>query len=142
MPLHDTTEAAAREWETLQPLYERYESSALTIKLLAVALVSVGAAIDMPAPWLVLLCLVLWLQEGIFKTYQARLGARLLLVEQWLAGDLAAATMQAFQLHRGWSAQRAGSVGLVLEYLRSASRPTVAFPYGVLILVAIAQRVV
>lgn len=142
MPLHDTTDAAAREWEILQPLYERYESSALTIKLLAVALFGAGVAIDMPALWLVLLCLVLWLQEGIFKTYQSRLGARLLLVEQWLAGDLAAATLQAFQLHRSWSAQRAGTVGLMMEYLHSASRPTVAFPYGVLLLVAMAQLVV
>lgn len=142
MALHDTTDAAMREWEILQPLYERYEWSALTIKLAAAVLFGAGIAIDMRTPWLLLLCLVLWLQEGIFKTYQMRLGARLLRIEQWLAGDTAAATMQAFQLHRDWAAQRAGSLGLLFEYLRSASRPTVAFPYVVLMLVAMAQLVV
>ena len=142
MPLHDTTDAAAREWQILQPMYERYEASALTIKLLAVALFGAGIAIDMPALWLALLCLVLWLQEGIFKTCQARLGARLLRIEQWLAGDVAAATLQVFQLHRDWAAQRAGSLGLLSEYLRSASRPTVAFPYAVLMLVAVVQELV
>lgn len=139
MPHHDTNESAVREWEILQPLYERYEWHALAIKLLAVALFSAGFAIDMQGFWLVLLCLVLWLQDGIVKTYQARLGARLLRIEQWLAGDVAAATLQHFQLHRDWAAQAAGSVDLLREYLRSASRPTVAFPYAVLTLVAVFQ---
>ncbi len=142
MALHDTTEAATREWEILQPLYERYEWSALIIKLTAVVLFGAGIAIDMQTSWLLLLCLVMWLQEGIFKTYQMRLGERLLRLEQWLAGDVAAATMQAFQLHRDWAAQRAGFVGLLFEYLRSASRPTVAFPYALLMLVAVVQGVV
>lgn len=141
MPLLDNTDAAAQEWVLLQPLYERYEGSALFIKLLAVALFSVGLVMDVLVPWLVLLCLVLWLQEGIFKTYQGRLGARLLQLEQLLAGDAAASGTPAFQLHRGWAAQRAGASGLLLEYLRSARRPTVAFPYAVLILVALVQAV-
>ena len=141
MPLLDNTQAAAQEWAILQPLYERYEGSALAIKLLAVTLFSAGLVLEVMAPWLVLLCLVLWLQEGIFKTCQARLGVRLLQLEQLLDGDAVASGTQAFQLHRDWAAQRAGSVGLLLEYLRSASRPTVAFPYGLLLLVAVAQTV-
>ena len=142
MPIHETTDAATREWAILQPLYERYEWLALAIKLLGVALFSVGIAIDMPGSWLLLLCLVLWLQEGILKTYQARLGARLLRIEQWLDGDVAAATLQAFQLHRDWNAQRSGVPGLLSEYLHSSIRPTVAFPYAVLALVALVQMVV
>lgn len=137
MALNESTDAAAREWTVLQPLYERYEWSALSIKLLTVALFGVGIAIDMPSPWLALLCLVMWLQEGIFKTYQTRLGARLLRIEQCLGGDVAAASLQAFQLHRDWAAQRVGSLGLLSEYLRSATRPTVAFPYALLLLVAV-----
>lgn len=141
MPLLDNTQPAAQEWAILQPLYERYEGLALVIKLLAVTLFSAGLVIDVLAPWLVLLCLVLWLQEGIFKTYQARLGERLLQLEQLLAGDAVATPAQVFQLHRGWAAQRAGAQGLLWEYLRSASRPTVVFPYGLLLLVALAQTV-
>lgn len=141
MSMRDESEAAAREWAVLQPLYERYEWWALAIKLLAVSLFGAGVAIDIDAPWLALLCLVLWLQEGILKTSQARLGARLLRLEQWLAGDVAAATMQVFSLHREWMAVRAGAAGLLLEYLHAASRPTVVFPYGLLLLVALAQTV-
>ncbi len=140
MSLHENPDAAAREWAILQPLYEHYERPALIIKLLAVALFGVGVAIDMQAHWLILLCLVMWMQEGIFKTYQARLGARLLRLEQWLAGDPAAATLQVFHLHRDWAAQRGGSLGLMLEYLRSASRPTVAFPYALLVLAAVVEH--
>lgn len=140
MSLHESTDAAAREWAILQPLHEHYERPALIIKLLTVALFGVGVAIDMQAYWLILLCLVMWMQEGIFKTCQARLGARLLRLEQWLAGDPAAATLQAFHLHCDWAAQRGGSLGLLLEYLRSARRPTVAFPYVLLVLAAVVEH--
>ena len=40
----------------------------------------------------------------------------------------------AFTLHTRWQAQRRGVLGLVREYLSSAMRPTVAFPYLVLLL--------
>lgn len=128
-----TTNAAAREWTVLQHLYERYEFGALMIKLTAVALFFAGIVIDLHASWLMLLMAVLWLQEGIFKTSQTRLGGRLLQLEQMLAGG-DGGQGGAFQLHTGWAAQRPGVIGLVGEYLRSAMRPTVAFPYAVLLL--------
>jgi tripartite-type tricarboxylate transporter receptor subunit TctC len=43
----------------------------------------------------------------------------------------------AFQLHSGWVARRAGSKGLLAEYAASAARPTVAFPYAVLLIVLV-----
>jgi len=129
-----STNPAAREWAVLQILHERYEFGALAIKLTAVVLFFAGIVIDLHATWLMLLMAVLWLQEGIFKTSQSRLGARLLQLEQTLAeGD--GGQGGAFQLHTGWAAQRPGTIGLVGEYLRSAMRPTVAFPYAVLLLV-------
>lgn len=114
----------------LQPLYERYEFGALTIKLTAVVLMFTGVVVELHAAWLLLLIAVLWLQEGIFKTFQARLGARLLVIEQ---GIEAGAADAAFALHRPWQARRPGMFGLVREYLASALRPTVAFPYLVLL---------
>lgn len=125
-----TNDAAAREWAVLQPLYERYEFGALAIKLTAVVLLFGGIVIELHGTWLLLLLAVLWLQEGIFKTYQARLGERLLAIERGIA---AGGTAHAFTLHSGWLAQRKGAVGLVREYLVSAIRPTVAFPYLVLL---------
>lgn len=138
MPLSDSATATAHEWAILQPLYERYEASALGIKLLTVALFSAGLVVDVLAPWLMLLCLLLWMQEAIFKTYQGRLGSRLLQLEAVLGGEAGAVSTQAFQLHRDWLAQRTGPIALLLEYLRSALRPTVLFPYAPLLLVALA----
>ena len=40
-----------------------------------------------------------------------------------------------YELHTEWAAQRPGTVGLVVEYLKQALRPTVAFPYPVLVVV-------
>jgi len=130
MDSQTTTNAAAREWAVLQPLYERYEFGALTIKLIAVVLFFGGIVIELHGTWIALLLVVLWLQEGIFKTSQSRLGERLLAIEQGIAAGTA---QDAFALHLQWQAQRSGPVGLVREYLASTVRPTVAFPYLVLL---------
>lgn len=130
MDLPTPTDAAEREWAVLQPLYERYEFGALTIKLTAVVLFFGGIVVELHGAWLLLLLAVLWLQEGIFKTFQGRLGARLLAIEQGIA---AGAGAEAFALHRQWQARRQGLPGLVREYLASTLRPTVAFPYLVLL---------
>ncbi|MEJ6005027.1 hypothetical protein WG899_05680 [Paucibacter sp. AS339] len=120
------------EWLALQAHHEQYERAALGIKLLAVALCALAfshwAAV---ARGLWLLIGLLWLQEAIFKTFQGRLGERLLRVEALLR-EPDAAPGQAMQLHSEWLAGRAGGLGLLREYLRSACRPTVAFPYPVL----------
>ena len=137
--------ALGREWSTLQDNYEHYEGHSLLIKLAAVA-VLLGGSVAGRGPWLVVaVLLVLWLQEGIFRTFQSRLGARLLQVEALLAetsdradpAGPAGTFRQGFQLHTVWLAQRRGAAGLLLEYAASAVRPTVAFPYVVLVLLAL-----
>ena len=129
MELH-TQSAAAQEWTVLQKLHERYEFGALTIKLTAVVLFFAGLVVELHATWLLLLVALLWLQEGIFKTYQARLGTRLWVLEQGMA---AGETLRVFALHSDWLAQRKGLIGQLREYLGSTVRPTVAFPYLVLL---------
>jgi hypothetical protein len=118
-----------QEWITLQNNFEQYEKGALLIKLLAVLLCAVGFALALHEVVMVLLLLVLWLQEGIFRTSQARLGVRILRIEQGVVSG----ERSAFQLHSEWLASRPGLVGLLAEYGRSALRPTVAFPYAVLL---------
>jgi hypothetical protein len=132
MPNADTA-ALGQEWTTLQTHYERYENGALLIKLLAVLLFAVGFALALHELLIGALLLVLWLQEGIYRTSQSRLGVRILRIEQGIISG----ENPAFQLHSEWLASRPGLVGLLAEYGRSALRPTVAFPYAVLLLMIV-----
>jgi hypothetical protein len=116
-----------QEWQTLQANHEQHERNALAIKLVCVGLVVSGLAAEIGPIWLAVLVILLWLQEGIVKTYQARIGDRLLIVEAQL--QLAEPALAAMQLHTTWAASRPGTAGLITGYLLSACRPTVAFPY-------------
>lgn len=135
-----TSDAIAREWGILQRQHEHYEFVALGIKLFAVFLFAVALTLGLQDALTGLLMLVLWMQDAIFKTFQARLGARLLELERQLADGGGTSPGLAFQLHTAWHASRKGMGGLLGEYLRSALRPTVAFPYGVLLLVVMAMQ--
>ena len=121
------------EWHTLQNNCEKYERHALTIKLTAVALTVVAPAFAWT--WLATgaLLLVLWLQEGILRTSQARLADRLLRIERQLADGGGNA---APHLHIEWESGRRGAIGLLAEYAAHAARPTVAYPYVVLIVLS------
>jgi len=116
-----------REWRLLQTQHEHYEFAALAIKLVAVACVALDAR------WLLPLLLVLWVQEAILKTFQARLGVRLERVEQMLREG----SGLAMQLHSEWLAARPQALSLLREYALSACRPTVAFPYLPLLVLAL-----
>ena len=124
-----------QEWTTLQNNHEQYERSSMLIKLAAVLFSLFGLMFDIPALYLVALLLILWLMEGIFRTSQARLGARLLKLEEFLRQNpLPEST--AYQLHSTWLAGRPGTLGLIGEYLANAARPTVAFPYAILVILS------
>ncbi|WP_088332778.1 hypothetical protein [Lacimicrobium sp. SS2-24] len=119
------------QWLTLHQQYEHYEMLALVIKLVAVVLTLV-AVMFAAAYWPVLLILaVLWLQEGIWKTFQARLEASLLALETQVTDD------DLLPLYTNWQQNRPGLFPLVAQYLRAALRPTVAYPYLVLMFIAL-----
>lgn len=120
------------EWHTLQDHCEHHERNALAIKLGAVALTIVSPALGWGAIAIGLLLMVLWLQEGILRTSQARLADRLLRIEQQLV-DGGADARAAPRLYTDWQANRRGTAGLLAEYASHAARPTVAYPYVVLI---------
>lgn len=123
--------ALHQEWLALQSQHERYEALSLGVKLAAFAVVVLA-----PDPRLTLPLLgLLWLQEGVLKTFQARLGDRLLAIEPAIKSDEAAAAMQ---LHSDWAARRPRGGALVAQYLKSALRPTVALPYPVLMALVMA----
>jgi len=119
--------ALHQEWLALQAQHERYEALALGVKLVAFA-----ATVLVPDNTLALALLaLLWLQEAVLKTFQGRLGDRLLAVE---AGLKAGEGATAMQLHSDWLASRPRGAGLVTQYLKSALRPTVALPYPLLMI--------
>jgi hypothetical protein len=133
MTLH--TSALGQEWNTLQNNYESYERSALQVKLLAVVLCMGGYALGLPFEVTAGFIVLLWVQECVLRTGQARLGERMVRLEALVRNDAAATS--ACQLHTEWLATRGsgnGNAGLLAEYARHALRPTVAFPYAVLVL--------
>ncbi len=115
------------EWHTLQNNHEQHERNALLIKLTCLALSLLGIAAHVSGLWLAIGIALLWVQEGIIKTYQTRLADRLLWVEALLLQTQPEPS--AMQLHTQWVEQRPNGAALIAGYLLSACRPTVAFPY-------------
>ena len=133
LPPASETSALGLEWTTLQHNHEACERNALVIKLFAVALFAAGLALSFSTLVASLITAVLWVQEAMTRTTQARLGTRLLHVEHMFKVD-PTDDGGAFQLHSDWLASRAGVSGLLGEYASNAFRPTVAFPYVALLL--------
>ncbi|MCX2981013.1 hypothetical protein EYC98_09070 [Halieaceae bacterium IMCC14734] len=134
-----TQTALAAEWTLLQNQYDSYEKHSLWIKLVALVLVTLVLLMTalngmrVPASLLVI-SLSLWMQEAIWKTFQARIEARLLRLEVLLTEDAEnAVNGDAYQYNTAFAEQRPGTAGLVLEYVQAARRPTVAFPHIVLV---------
>lgn len=117
--------ALGAEWQALFRAHEQYELAAQAIKLLSLLLCVL--AWGSPALWLLLA--LLWLQEAMLKTFQARLGERLLRVESGLREG----GVGAWQLHSEWLAARPSGAGLLKAYAAAAMRPTVALPYLLLL---------
>jgi hypothetical protein len=115
------------EWQTLQNNHEQHERNALLIKLTCLALSLLGLAAHVPGLWLAIGIALLWVQEGIIKTYQTRLANRLLRVEALMLQTQPEPS--AMQLHTQWVEQRPNGAALIAGYFLSACRPTVAFPY-------------
>ncbi len=97
-------ESFSAEWQVLQNQYDSYEKYSLVIKLLAAIFLFCGLACQLPSIYTAVLIAVLWLQDAIWKTFQARIEARLYLVEAQLAaikhGD--AVDELAFQFNRNF----------------------------------------
>ncbi|WP_440905289.1 hypothetical protein ACMZOO_02810 [Catenovulum sp. SX2] len=114
------------EWQTLQQAYDKYEFGSLAIKLLAVILTFVGLITNMQVCLLLAVVAILWLQDGIWKTFQSRFEVRLLQIEQ---------NPCAPAFNTEWQKQRPGVFGLVKAYLCNSLKPTVMYPYIVLLAV-------
>ncbi len=122
-----------KEWQSLHVSHEQYEQYSLIIKLFSVALTLFSLAFYQVGLVTVLLLGILWLQEGIWKTYQARTCNRIELIEQALKNK----NLVAFQFYSQFAEQRPSAVGLIKEYITNSLKPTVIFPYVPLICIII-----
>lgn len=127
------------EWNILHHDHESYERCSLLIKLVAIIVCCTNVAFNIPFVVSTLLILTLWLQEAIWKTFQSRLTSRLLLIEQNIGHSTSVMSEsvenRAFQLYSCWHGQRSGAKELVAEYITNSLRPTIMFPYVILILI-------
>ena len=81
---------------------------------------------------------MLWLQDAIWKTFQSRIELRLIQIENCIA---VGCENNAFQFNREYHKVRSSGLSLIHEYVSQSIRPTVAFPYIVLILIALVKCV-
>jgi len=151
--------AFTKEWQLLQNQYDSYEKYSLLIKLFSVATLLFSLAVQLPTLLVTLLVMVIWLQEGIWKTFQARIEQRLITIEHSLQKQSLDKVKNingttdtvgsretimetdnlplAFQYNSEFLKQRPSTLGLIKEYMLNALRPTVAFPHAVLVLLAL-----
>jgi len=121
------------EWLALHKDNEKYEHYSLLIKLITIMLTFIGIIMQQPALLIINFIFILWLQDSILKTYQGRTNERILLLEQAIIDDKQLTS--AFSFYSQWQENRPKSLNLILEYIKSSIKPTVAYPYIVLIIV-------
>jgi len=123
-------ETFLREWLALHNSYEKSEALTLVIKLVAVFICLAGFIFNISSLLVAMLLLVLWLQDAIWKTFQGRTEQRLLTLEK-ATSENDQAVMLNFYSH--WDESRPGMILLVREYISNAVRPTIAYPYAILL---------
>jgi hypothetical protein len=131
------------EWITLQNQFDSYEKCSLAIKLFSILLCCMLVfALDAGA-WPLLVAAILWLQDGIWKTFQNRIGKRLEVVEQAIQDNphhLPEHLLQmGMQFNLAWAQSRPRAIGLVMEYIQQSLKPTVAYPHVVLVFLVIGE---
>ncbi|WP_057180249.1 MULTISPECIES: hypothetical protein [Colwellia] len=129
-----------QQWQTLHNSHENYEHYALIIKLVAttITLLTFTFAITMLVS--LTLLAVLWLQEGIWKTFQCRTANAIMVIEDKLVLNEAEQTsesMQPYLMYKQWQMNRPTSKVLISEYVSNSLKPTVLYPYIPLMLVVV-----
>ncbi|GGF59774.1 hypothetical protein [Alteromonas lipolytica] len=131
-----TTDYLSLEWQTLQNQYDSYEKYSLIIKLVAIVITISGMGLSFEVPVMLAGIAVLWLQDGIWKTFQGRFETRLLAIEAALAANH---NQPGCQFNQAYQQNANGGLSLIIEYLKQALRPTVMYPYAVLVLISLSR---
>jgi len=118
------------EWAIIHNDIEKYERFSLIIKLFSILICTLSITTSINPFVTIFIILVLWLQDGIWKTFQQRLESRVLIIESNIKNKT---DNNSFQLYSEWQANRSGAIKLITEYILNSLKPTVAYPYIVLI---------
>ncbi len=129
-----TNQLLLKQWQTLHNSHEDYEKYALIIKLVAIASTFLIFTFSITTLVALLLIAALWLQEGIWKTFQSRTAGAIMAIEEKLALN---ETEQLYLFYKQWTANRPNSKTLVTEYIKNSLKPTVIYPYLPLLLLII-----
>jgi len=125
------------EWTLLQNQYDSYEKYSLVIKLVCLYISANTLISEAVPPYLLAVIAIFWLLDAIWKTFQSRIEIRLLTLERVLAEQSSEITTMPYQFNTEFAKQRPSGTALIAEYLKQALRPTIAFPYALLVLVSV-----
>lgn len=127
----------AVEWSLLQNQFDSYEKYSLLIKLINVAVTTLAVFFNTFNVYIFFIVMIIWLQDGIWKTFQARIETRLLVVEGHFSNTASTQNSEAlpFQFNQFFTLNRPGGLMLIKEYMLQALRPTVAYPHVLLMLI-------
>lgn len=128
------------QWQTLHNNHESYENYALIIKLVAVVITVFIFTFSITTFVALLLLATLWLQEGIWKTFQQRTASAIIAIEDKLNLNEAEQTSEAvkpYLLYQQWQENRPTTKALIAEYISNSLKPTVLYPYLPLLLVVL-----
>lgn len=118
------------EWCLLQNQFDSYEKHSLYIKLVSILVLAFALTINTSSLFVIFVLFVLWLQDGIWKTFQSRIETRLFELEKGIRDDV---FEKAFQFNSHFQSVRLTGFALIGEYVKQSVRPTVAFPHFALI---------
>lgn len=126
------------EWLLLQNQFDGYEKYSLLIKLLSVIILCASYLLNNITFFTVLILLILWMQDAIWKTFQSRIEPRLINLERSIQDSAADHnTASPYQFNRQYHQSRPSQLGLIKEYLSQSIRPTIAYPHSVLLILAV-----
>jgi len=126
------------EWCLLQNQFDSYEKHSLYIKLVSILVLLSAEISGVISISIALILIVLWLQDAIWKTFQARIEPRLFQIEKYLSEECNESTCQ---FNSEYNRVRLSGVALIIEYACQSIRPTVAFPHLILILIILMKYI-
>jgi hypothetical protein len=136
----DSKQLLVEQWHTLHNNHETYENYALIIKLVATTITLFAFAFSVATFVTLLILATLWLQEGIWKTFQQRTANAIITIEDKLAQNEVEQkdeSNEAYLLYKHWQVNRPNTKKLIAEYVSNSLKPTVMYPYLPLLLVVL-----
>ena len=128
------------QWRTLHNNHENYESYALIIKLVATAITLFAFTFSVATFVTFLILATLWLQEGIWKTFQQRTANAIIAIENKLDihnDEQSNESMKPYLVYKQWQENRPNTQVLIVEYVSNSLKPTVMYPYLPLMLIVL-----